>query len=364
MKVVQVLPALEAGGVEQGTLEVARHLVARGHQSLVVSAGGRLVERLTREGSRHFALPVGRKSLRTLALVPRLRRWLREENPDLLHLRSRVPAWVVLLAWRGLPANARPRLVTTFHGFYSVSRWSAVMTRGERVICVSQAIHDHIRARYPEVDPAILRVIPRGIDPALFPHGHRPSPAWLEAFHREFPAVRGKRLVTLPGRVTRLKGHEDFLEVLRALDDPAVHGLIAGGAQPEKQAYLTELEARIGALGLRERVTLTGHRSDLREVLAVSDVVVSLTTQPESFGRTTLEALGLGRPVVGYAHGGVGEILAAVLPAGQVPPGDPAAAAARVREFLDRPPAVPAEQPFTLRRMLDSTLAVYRELCG
>jgi glycosyltransferase involved in cell wall biosynthesis len=364
MKVVQILPELDTGGVEQGTLEVARHLAARGHESLVLSGGGRLVERLLAEGSRHFTLPVGRKSPRTVWLVPRLRRWLRAERPDLLHLRSRVPAWVAVLACRGLPAAARPHLVTTFHGFYSVNRWSAVMTKGERVICVSRAIREHIVNCYPSVDPAVLRVIPRGIDPAVFPHGHRPTAAWMTAFQQEFPATRGQRLITLPGRVTRLKGHDDLLEILRQLDDPSVHGLIAGGAHPRKQAYLRGLMARIEALGLGGRVTVTGPRDDLREVLAVSDVVLSLTNQPESFGRTTLEALGLGRPVVGYAHGGVAEILAAVFPAGQVPPGDHAAAAARVREFLASPPVVPGEHPFTLQRMLDETLAVYQELAG
>ena len=362
MKVVQILPEMESGGVEQGTLEVARHLIACGHQSIVISGGGRLTDRLIAQGSQHVTLSVGRKSLRTLAMVPRLRRWLAHERPDILHLRSRVPAWVALLAWRGLTAEHRPRLVTTFHGFYSVNRWSAVMTKGERVICVSQAIHDHVRDCYPEVDPAILRVIPRGIDPAVFPHGHQPAPAWRQAFHDAFPATRAKRLVTLPGRVTRLKGHEDFLTIMQALDDPQVHGLIVGGAHPRKLAYQAEIQRRIDQLGLGERVTMTGARSDLREVLAISDVVLSLTTQPESFGRTTLEALGLGRPAVGYAHGGVAEILTAVLPAGLVPPGDPAAAAARVREFLDRPPAVPAAHPFTLQRMLDATLAVYQEL--
>ncbi len=362
MKVVQILPELESGGVEQGTLEVARHLVGHGHESVVISAGGRLTDKLLAQGSRHVTLPVGRKSPRTLALVPQLRRWIASEKPDILHLRSRVPAWVAWLAWRGLSASSRPRLVTTFHGFYSVNPWSAIMTKGERVICVSQAIHDHIRACYPAVNPDVLRVIPRGIDPAAFPHGHQPDPAWRETFYARFPATRGKRLVTLPGRVTRLKGHHDFLAILAALDDPSVHGLIAGGTHPRKLAYQESLSREITRLGLDHRVTLTGSRPDMREVLAASDVVLSLSTQPESFGRTTLEALSLGRPVVGYNHGGVAEILAAILPAGQVPPGDTTAATTRLREFLAHPPAVPATHPFTLQRMLDSTLAVYQEL--
>ena len=119
MKVVQVLPALEGGGVEQGTLEVARALVADGHDSVVVSQGGRLVDPLVAEGSRHVAWNVGRKHPATWFEVAKFRRWLGDERPDVLHARSRMPAWVAWLAWRRMPATARPRFVTTVHGLYS-----------------------------------------------------------------------------------------------------------------------------------------------------------------------------------------------------------------------------------------------------
>ncbi len=365
MRVVQLLPELETGGVERGTLELARHLAAGGHQSLVISGGGRLVAELERDGSRHFTLPVGRKSPASLLLVPRLRRWLAAERPDILHLRSRVPAWLAWLAWRGMDHRTRPRLVTTVHGLHSVSRWSAIMTRGERVICVSESTRRHVVENYPHTPPGRLRVVNRGVDPAAYPHGYAPPPAWREAFHAEFPAAAGKRLVTLPGRITRLKGHADFLAVLATLiDDPSVHGLVVGGTHPHRQAYHAELRATIARLALDDRVTLTGARDDLREILASSAVVLSLTRHPEAFGRTTLEALALGRPVVGYDHGGTGELLAALLPAGRVPPGDARAAAECVRRFLAAPPAVPATHPFTLQAMLDATLAVYHELLG
>lgn len=363
MKVIQVLPELDSGGVERGTLELARHLVALGHESLVVSGGGRMVAGLERDGSRHLVLPVGRKSPGSLLLIPRLRRWLAAERPDILHLRSRVPAWLAWLAWRGMDPRTRPRLVTTVHGFYSVSRWSAIMTCGERVICVSQSTRRYVEENYPRVPPNRLRVVNRGVDPADYPPGHQPPAGWRESFHAEFPATAGKRLVTLPGRLTRLKGHQDFLTVLAALyDDPSVHGLVVGGSHPRRLAYRAELDAAIRTAGLTGKVTCTGVRGDLREILAASAVVISLTRQPEAFGRTTLEALALGRPVVGYDHGGVGELLAALLPAGRIPPGDARAAAECVRRFLAAPPAVPADHPFTLQAMLDGTLAVYHEL--
>ena len=119
MKVIQVLPELNAGGVERGTLELGRHLAAAGHESLVVSAGGRLVEQLETEGSRHIRLPVHRKSPATLGQVRPLRRLFETESPDIVHLRSRVPAWVAWLAWRKMDPAGRPRLVSTVHGFNS-----------------------------------------------------------------------------------------------------------------------------------------------------------------------------------------------------------------------------------------------------
>ena len=364
MKVVQLLPELESGGVERGTLELARHLTSSGHESIVISGGGRLVAALEREGSRHLAWPIGRKRLASLALVPKLRRWLEIEKPDILHLRSRVPAWIAYLAWRKMDPLTRPRLVTTVHGFNSVNRYSEIMTCGERVICVSDSIRGFVLENYPRTAADRLRVIHRGVDPADYPHGWRPDAAWREKFEDEFPETKGKRLITLPGRITRLKGHEDFLKILEQLRDlPDVHGVIAGGAHPRKRAYLEEIQDLAATSGLDDRVTFTGNRSDLKHILAISEVVVSLTSQPESFGRTTLEALSLGIPVAGYAHGGVREQLDLLFPAGNIPPGDTAAATATLRRFLtEPPPAVPPTHPFTLQRMLDQTVEVYQEL--
>lgn len=314
-------------------------------------------------GTRHITLPVGRKRLSSLLLIQRLRHLLEKEKPDILHLRSRVPAWLAWLAWKKMNPETRPRLVTTVHGFYSVNGWSEIMTRGERVICVSESIRDYVLKNYPDTPAELLRVIHRGIDSADYPYGYQPPAEWRTAFAREFPETSGKRLITLPGRITRLKGHEDFATILKELSsDPLVHGIIAGGAHPKKAAYLDEIRELFSARGLSDRVTFTGGRSDLREILAISSVVLSLTTQPESFGRTTLEALGLGIPVAGYDHGGVGEQLALLYPQGCIPPHDTATAVKVIQGLLDAPPPVPRDHPFTLSAMLEGTVEVYREL--
>ncbi|HEX5664992.1 MAG TPA: glycosyltransferase, partial [Xanthomonadaceae bacterium] len=137
LTVVQLLPALETGGVERSALEIAAALVGAGHRAVVVSAGGRLVPQLHELGAEHVELDIGRKSLLTLRRVPMLRRLLRDSAADVVHARSRLPAWIGWRALQGIPSGHRPHFVTTVHGLNSPSRYSAIMTRGERVICVS-----------------------------------------------------------------------------------------------------------------------------------------------------------------------------------------------------------------------------------
>ena len=365
LTVVQILPALETGGVERGTVEIARALVGRGHRAVVVSAGGRLVPALQAAGAEHVALDVGRKSLFTLRHVKPLARLLRDSDAHILHARSRLPAWIGVLALRRLGARA-PRLITTVHGPYSVNPYSAVMTRGKCIIAISNFIRDYILANYPRTDPAHIRVIHRGVSPLEFPAGYQPPGPWRERWQRDFPALRGRALLTLPARVTRWKGQQDFIELVGLLRARGadVHGLLVGAVEPRRRGFLHELQQQALRAGLAEHVTFLGQRDDVREIMSISAAVLSLARVPEAFGRTALEALSLGVPVVGYDHGGTSEILRPIFPAGLVPPRDVAAAAACAEAILARRPPIPAHHPFPLQRMVDETLAVYAELAG
>jgi len=256
LTVVQMLPALESGGVEKGTLEVGKYLVDHGHRSIVISAGGRLVAPLEREGSEHVAWPVGAKRLSTLRYIWKVREFLAREKPDILHLRSRLPAWIGYRAWKGLPAESRPHLVTTVHGPYTPGRYSSVMVRGERVIAISAMIRAYILKNYPWVDPAIIRVIPRGVDPQAYPHGYRPPAEWLAKWRAQYPQLAGKYVITLPGRLTRWKGQEHLLRIVAGLKQRGLpaHGVLVGDAHPRKQYFADELRAQVKAIGLRERI--------------------------------------------------------------------------------------------------------------
>jgi len=319
---------------------------------------------LERAGARHIAMPVHRKRLGSLFQVRPFRRLLERERPDILHIRSRVPGWIAWLAWRNMDPHTRPKLVSTVHGFYSVNAYSAVMTRGESIIAVSECIRDYITYNYPSASVERIRIIPRGIEPREYPRGFKPDAQWLGAWQRDFPQLIGKRILTLPGRITRLKGHEAFLQLIDALrreGDP-VHGLIVGDVHARKRDYLGELQERMMESGLAAHITFTGHRSDLREILAVSDLVLSLSTQPEAFGRTTLEALALGRPVAAYDHGGVAEQLRRLFPSGRVPLHDATALLQTTQRLLggcEGP--LPVEAPYTLEAMCQKTVETYVE---
>lgn len=363
LTVVQILPALDSGGVERGTLEVGAHLSANGHRSIVISAGGRMVNKLEKQGSEHITWPIGKKSLLTLKLVRQLRQFFEKEKVDIVHVRSRFPAWIAYLAWKEMNPNTRPAFVTTVHGPYSVSPYSEVMTKGERVIVISEMIREYVTSQY-KAKPEKLRLVYRGVDANDFPYGFQPDKAWLKEWYHAYPQTKDKKLLVLPARITKWKGQADFIELVAQLKKHKVHfhALIVGEAKKGKTNFLKKLEKKAQSLGVSEHVTFVGHRDDLREIMAIANIVYSLSLEPEAFGRTTIEALSLGVPVIGYAHGGVSEQLAALLPEGRIDVGNVAEAATLTLRWLHQPPVVANNQDFSLDNMLQKTMDVYQEL--
>lgn len=363
LTLIQLLPALDAGGVEHCVLEIAAGAVQRGHRSLVVAAPGRLLPVLTAAGSEHLPWPLGRKSPFALYWIGRLRRLFWDTRADIVHAHSRLPAWLAWLAWRGMDPATRPRLVTTVHGLNSVSRYSRVMTYGEAVIAVSNTAREYVLTHYPGLDAKRVQVIPGGVDPAAFPAGYQPPADWRSDWYRHYPALQGQRVLTLAGRLSRRKGHDDLIELLallRARGLP-VHGLIVGAAD-RRDRYRHELEQQAQQRGVAAALTFTGERRDIRAIYAVSDLVLSLSNKPESFGRTVLEALSLGVPTAGYAYGGVGEILTQLFPQGRLPRHNLPAAADLIARLLDTPRPLTVPTLYTLERTLGATFDLYHSL--
>jgi len=361
MHVAQALVSLNLGGSELVATELTEFLARSGHRVTVIAAGGPLQQRIEACGAERLEWAIGRKSLLTLLYVKHLANWMKREKPDVLHVHSRLPAWICRLAMHRLEPGERPVLITSMHGHYSVNRYSAVMARGDWVVAVSDHIREYTLHNYPVARPERVVTIPGGTSTAQFPHGHRPDESWFMRTWAEFPQLRGQRLLCLPGRLSRYKGHTVFIELIAALaaEFPDVHGIIVGQARPGSR-YRSELEGLAERSGVLHRITFTGARMDMRDWMAASSLVFSLCSDPpEAFGRTVPEALHLGIPAIGWNHGGVQEVLAEMFPRGAVPPDDPAALLARTREFLLHPPQVPRSAAFLLEHSMQQTLELY-----
>lgn len=363
MHVVQALVSLNLGGSELVATELSEHLARAGHRVTVIAAGGGpLQQRIKDSGATHLDWAIGRKRLSALLHIRRLAAWLKQERPDVLHVHSRLPAWICWLAIRQLDPAERPVFITSMHGHYSVSRYSAIMARGDYVVAVSEHIRDYTLLNYPVADPGKLVTITGGTSPEAFPHGHQPGPAWFSNTFNEFPELQGKRLLCLPGRLSRYKGHSVFIELIAALrgEFPDIHGMVIGKARPGSR-FRGELEGLAERSGILDRVTFTGARMDIRDWLAASEIVFSLCSDPpEAFGRTVPEALRLGVPTIGWDHGGVQEVLGEMFPQGAVVPDNPAELLARTQAFLRDPPTVPSSTAFLLEDSMKRTLQLYQ----
>ena len=231
------------------------------------------------------------------------------------------------------------------------------MLRADVVIAVSETCARYWRDHYPGPLTEKLHVIERGVDADEFPYGYTPSKSFSAGLRQSLGIARDTPLWCLPGRMVRSKGHLDLIPVLQAVTDANV---LTPGEGPD--AFSRELRSAAQQAGVLPRLHFLGHRQDVRDILAVSDIVFSISHKPESFGRTTAEALALGRPVIGYAHGGVEEILANVFPDGLVSPRSTEQLTDRAVDFTQRRPSVRRHHRYRLQDMCDATLAVYERL--
>jgi glycosyltransferase involved in cell wall biosynthesis len=237
------------------------------------------------------------------------------------------------------------------------------MARGDAVIAVSEAVRAYTLHNY-DVEADRVKLVHGGADEQAFPRGYRPDSAWLKRVLEEFPELSNRRWLCLPGRLSRYKGHGDFINLVAGLvgDYPDLHGIIVGAGR-EGSRYRDQLEGLALDGGVVDRITFTGERDDIREWMAAAELVFSLCSDPpEAFGRTVLEALCLGRPVVAWNHGGVAEILQRMYPFGAVPPGNTGALRAQTATFLDQAPPAPLPNAFPLEESMRRTEAVYHEV--
>ena len=237
------------------------------------------------------------------------------------------------------------------------------MTKGEAVICVSKSVAHYVRKAYSSADKEKLHVVHRGVDTVRYNPDFRPEDTWLNTWKSQYGHLEGKTILTLPGRITGWKGHRDFIEIIKHLKNQKlpVHGLIVGDVHPRKQVYYQSLIQEIERNELENDITFLGHRKDIHEIFSLSDIVVSCSKSPEAFGRVTLEALSLGRPVFAYAHGGVKEQLEVLFPDGMIEVDNVSSMKTKIKEFIQSSGvSFPKENSkFTLDKMNQKILKVY-----
>ncbi|MBB2202940.1 glycosyltransferase family 4 protein [Gluconacetobacter tumulisoli] len=377
--ILQVLPALDAGGIEQGTIEMADAIIRAGGTALVASAGGRLVPRLRHVGALHLQIDLRSKNpLTILANARRLARLIADHDVALVHARSRAPGWSAALACRrtGIP------LVTTWHGVYRENvpgkrRYNAVMASGRRVIAISAFIAGRLARDYG-VGPDRLRLIPRGADTAWFDPDSVRGPR-MQALAEQWGLPDDAAIVMLPGRITPWKGQALLLDALARMETAGGCGrnwacVFVGPARTRDrhgQALLRAVEAHPA---LRGRVHFAGHCADMPAAFALADVVVVPSLHPEPFGRVVVEAQAMARPVIVAAHGAAMETVTDGETGLTVPPGDADALALAIRHVLAMPPQDSAAlgqaarasvlAQYTTAAMQYATLVVYDELLG
>ncbi len=370
--VLQVLPALgPQGGVERGTVDVAAAIVAAGGHALVACEPGPLVHEVTRAGGRHVDLPLATKNpYRIWRNAARLRDLIQREGVDLVHARSRAPAWS---AWLACKATNTP-FVTTFHGTYGTGtafkRWyNSVMIRGEPIIAISRFIAEHLHRVYG-VPARDIRIIHRGLDPVRF-DPERVTAERVIQLARRLRVDDGLPVICLPGRLTRWKGQMVLIDAIARLGRTDLRCLLVGSDQG-RTGYRETLERRIADLGLGGVVRIVEDAGDMAALYRLSDVVVSASIEPEAFGRIAIEAQAMERPLIASDHGGSRETVRPGETGWLVPPNDPAALAAALdqvlglgvdaRQALGRRAGAHARATFTRDAMCARTLAVYREV--
>ncbi len=304
--ILQLVPTLRSGGVERGTIEMARAIINKGWRAYVASSGGPMVAQLERLGAVHITLPLHKRHPWHIWRNSKHLKNIIEMNAiDIVHARSRGPAWSGWLATKKTSA----RFITTFHGFYGLQnrakqRYNSIMVRGDRVIAISYFIAKHIKEYYV-VDSDRVRVIHRGVDLQAF-NANNVQPRRMMQLSDSWHLPEDLPLILFPGRLTRWKGQTFFLEALAAMPHRNFFAVLLGDDNGHP-AYRQDIEKLIEAKELQGCVRLAENTSLMPEAYTLAHVVAATSTAPEAFGRVPVEAMAMGRPVIATNHGGACE---------------------------------------------------------
>jgi len=361
LRVVQLLPNLNEGGVERGTTELSREYVNRGIESFIISNGGKLVSQITKEGGNHMTFDVCSKNIFTVPYrIFKLRKLLKEINPDIIHARSRVPAWLAYFANKTLKIP----FVTTVHGLNSVNKYSQIMTKGDHVICVSEVVKDYILTNYNLKDDKYT-IVQRGVDLNKF-NPNNVDNEFIINFKKKFN-LEDKYIITSVGRVTWLKDYETFIKSIAIVkkDIPNVVGLVVGGVREDKKDYAESLKELAKSLGIENSIIFTGSQNKIAEVYSLSDIVVNASLKMGNVGRTVVESLALNTPVIATTYEGLNNIVEEEINGAIIEVQNENQLAEKIKKvkklnFTSIIDTIPKE--YTLTEMVNTTISVYKKV--
>ena len=370
MIVMRLLSSLKHDESERGIFHLGRALVKNGHTSIIVSSAdedNELVKRLERDGNLYHQLHMNKKSWRSLLQVVPLRHLIEKYNPDIIHVHSRTPAWILHLALKRAKVKRRPKLVSTMYGFYPINKYSQALLDVDTIITVSDSVTNYLikGIRREELGPRHIKRIYRGVDTRRYPYRHNPSVYWLRRTFAEYPELEHKKWLVFPTVIGNEYGQEWLIDILGNLQEqfPNIHVIIMDEDYREGDVAHEDFRQRSNTLGLSERITYVGSkRNDMREWLSAANIVMALANQPESIGINALQAIHLGTPVIGWDQAAFSEILQPLYPQGLVKKYNAKALCKVVRSQLESVTRPEMTNKFTMRKMITETLGIYQKL--
>ncbi|MBU5616241.1 glycosyltransferase [Psychrobacter sp. TAE2020] len=370
MIVMRLLSSLKHDESERGIFHLGRALVKNGHTSIIISSAdydNELVKRLERDGTLYHQLHVNKKSWISLLQIIPLRHLIERYNPDVIHVHSRTPAWILHLALRRARVNRPPKLVSTMYGFYPINKYSQALLDVDTIITVSDSVTNYLKKglRREHMGSKAIRRIYRGIDTRRYPYRHNPSVYWIRRTFAEYPELEHKKWLVFPTIIGHEYGQEWLIDILGNLQEqfPLIHAVIMDEDYREGDVAHEDFRQRSNALNLGDRITYVGSkRNDMREWLSAANIVMALANQPESIGINALQAIHLGTPVIGWDQAAFSEILQPLYPQGLVKKHNAQALCKAVRNQLESVTRPKMTDQFTMREMIQETLEVYKGL--
>lgn len=370
MKVMRLLSSLKHDESERGIFHLGRALVKNEHTSIIVASASEdndLVRRLKRDGNIYHQLYMNKKSWLSLLQVSTLRHLIEKYEPDVIHVHSRTPAWILHLALRRVRVKRMPKLVSTMYGFYPINKYSQALLNVDMIITVSDSVTEYLRKglKREEVDPKVMTRIYRGIDTRRYPYRHNPSVYWLRHTFAEYPELEHKKWLVFPTVIGNEYGQEWLIDILGNLQEqfPNIHVIIMDDDYKDGDVAHEDFRQRTHSLGLAERITYVGSkRNDMREWLSAANIVMALANEPESIGINALQAIHLGTPVIGWDQAAFSEILQPLYPQGLVKKHNANSLCKAVRNQLESVTRPEMTNEFTMREMIEKTLAIYQNL--